>query len=57
MTALSGISTLATFSREGATGVNYTLARDYSVTIELTVPAQTVTWFVIADAAGAAVCR
>ena len=44
----AGLTTIAAFSREGAPPVNYTLARDYSVSFSITVPAQTVTWFAIA---------
>lgn len=43
----TGISTTAKFSQEGNTPVAYTLNRDYSVKFNVTLPAQTVTWYVI----------
>ena len=43
----TGITTTAVISMEGANPVRYALARDFSVLVDLAVPAQGVTWFVI----------
>ena len=43
----TGLDAAAAVSREGAPPVTLPLARDYSVTVSLTMAPQTVTWFVI----------
>jgi len=43
----TGLTEVANFSREGGAPTAYALARDYSVTLFVSVPSQSVTWFVI----------
>lgn len=43
----TGLESTALFSREGGAGVVYPVARDYSVTLFVSVPPQSVTWFLI----------
>ncbi len=50
----TGITTTARILAEGQQPINYTLARDYSVLLSVTIPAQSVTWFSIEDADSAA---
>lgn len=48
----TGIETTALVSLEGAAATPYALARDYSIRVNLTVPAQGVTWFAIMNGDG-----
>ena len=46
----TGISTTAAFLLEGANRTEYTLARDFSVRLDVAMPAQSATFYVIEDA-------
>ena len=43
----TGLESAAAFSHEGAPPVTLTLARDYSVTFAVTMPPQSVTWYLV----------
>lgn len=45
----AGISTTALVSHEGSPAQPYTVARDYSIAITVTLPPQSVTWYAIAS--------
>ena len=46
----AGITTLASVQQEGGDAAPYTLARDYSIVLNVTLPPQGVTWFAISNA-------
>ena len=46
----TGLNASASFSQEGGAPQVYALARDYSVTLELTLDAMEVTWFAVSAA-------
>ena len=43
----TGLDTMASVSQEGQAAKQYTLARDYSITLALDMKPQSITWFLI----------